>query len=84
MSKLLDILNRSTNVLPEYRPRKPMKETLLALAEQLEGSEYLDAYGNSPDLAAFEAEVAELFGKEAAVFMPSGTMAQQIALRIWC
>ena len=25
-----------------------------------------------------------MFGKEAAVFMPSGTMAQQIALRIWC
>jgi threonine aldolase len=27
--------------------------------------------------------VAGLLGKEAAVFMPSGTMAQQIALRIW-
>jgi threonine aldolase len=61
-----------------------MKETLLALAEQLEGTEYSDVYGNSTDLAAFEAEVAALFGKEAAVFMPSGTMAQQIALRIWC
>ncbi len=24
-----------------------------------------------------------MLGKEAAVFMPSGTMAQQIALRIW-
>ncbi len=28
--------------------------------------------------------MAEKFGKEAAVFLPSGTMAQQIALRIWC
>ena len=28
--------------------------------------------------------MAELFGKETAVFMPSGTMAQQIALRICC
>ncbi len=27
--------------------------------------------------------MADLLGKEAAVFMPSGTMAQQIALRIW-
>src|SRR5262249_27327174 len=26
----------------------------------------------------------ELLGKEAAVFMPSGTMCQQIAMRIWC
>ena len=30
-----------------------------------------------------EKRVAALLGKEAAVFMPSGTMAQQIALRIW-
>jgi threonine aldolase len=34
--------------------------------------------------SSFEAEIANTFGKEAAVFMPSGTMAQQIALRIWC
>ncbi|MBN2469557.1 MAG: hypothetical protein JXN59_02440, partial [Anaerolineae bacterium] len=31
----------------------------------------------------FEAQIAGLLGKPAAVFMPSGTMAQQIALRIW-
>ncbi|KAF4324589.1 hypothetical protein G195_002060 [Phytophthora kernoviae 00238/432] len=28
--------------------------------------------------------MADVLGKEAAVFFPSGTMAQQIALRIWC
>lgn len=28
--------------------------------------------------------MAKVLGKEAAVFFPSGTMAQQIALRIWC
>ena len=28
--------------------------------------------------------MAEVLGKESAVFFPSGTMAQQIALRIWC
>src|ERR687889_561052 len=32
---------------------------------------------------AVELEVAELLGKPAAVFMPSGTMAQQCALRVW-
>ena len=32
----------------------------------------------------FEQRFAELLGKEAAVLMPSGTMAQQIALRIHC
>ncbi len=33
-------------------------------------------------MAILEAEVRDLLGKPAAVFMPSGTMAQQIALRI--
>jgi threonine aldolase len=41
-----------------------------------------DVYGDGAALNAFEAKIAALLGKEAAVFMPSGTMAQQIALRI--
>src|SRR3546814_5182357 len=28
--------------------------------------------------------VAELLGKEAAVFLPSGTMCNEIAYRVWC
>jgi threonine aldolase len=42
-----------------------------------------DLYGQGELIANFERQVAELLGKEAAVFMPSGTMAQQIALRLW-
>src|SRR5437588_11299935 len=42
-----------------------------------------DRYGRGEVINRFEAEVASLLGKEAAVFMPSGTMCQQIALRIW-
>ena len=42
-----------------------------------------DTYGEGPDLQAFEARVADLLGFEAARFMPSGTMAQQIVARIW-
>jgi len=41
-----------------------------------------DRYGEGPLVAAFEAKIAALLGCEAAVFVPSGTMAQQIALRI--
>lgn len=43
---------------------------------------YPDRYGDGALIGAFEAKVAALLGKDAAVFMPSGTMAQQIALRI--
>jgi threonine aldolase len=42
-----------------------------------------DLYGATGELAELEREVAELLGKPAAVFMPSGTMAQQCALRVW-
>ncbi|APR77487.1 Low-specificity L-threonine aldolase [Minicystis rosea] len=42
-----------------------------------------DMYGEGEVIASFEREIAGLLGKEAAVFMPSGTMAQPIALRIW-
>jgi threonine aldolase len=41
-----------------------------------------DRYGDGALIGAFEAKVAALLGMEAGVFMPSGTMAQQIALRI--
>ena len=43
----------------------------------------LDVYGAGGELEALERDVAELLGKEAAVFMPSGIMAQQAALRSW-
>jgi threonine aldolase len=43
-----------------------------------------DYYGEGALINAFERKIAELLGLPAAVFMPSGTMAQQIALRIWC
>jgi threonine aldolase len=43
----------------------------------------LDRYGAGGEVEALEREVAELLGKEAAAFMPSGVMGQQAALRSW-
>lgn len=42
----------------------------------------LDIYGDGGIVTTLEDEVRGLLGKPAAVFMPSGTMIQQIALRI--
>ena len=42
----------------------------------------LDRYGAGGAVGALEAEVRKILGKPAAAFMPGGTMAQQIALRI--
>lgn len=41
-----------------------------------------DIYGEGGVVAELEAEIATIFGKPAAVFTPSGTMAQQIVLRV--
>jgi threonine aldolase len=40
-----------------------------------------DVFGDDPTINALESYVAELLGKEAAVYMPSGTMSNQVALR---
>ncbi|MDJ0634564.1 MAG: low-specificity L-threonine aldolase [Xenococcaceae cyanobacterium MO_188.B29] len=40
-----------------------------------------DVFGDDPTVNALESYVAELLGKEAAIFMPSGTMTNQVALR---
>ena len=40
-----------------------------------------DVFGDDPTVAQLEARAAEILGKEAAVFTPSGTMANQLAVR---
>lgn len=56
------------------RPTREMRAAMMA-AEVGD-----DVYGEDPTVRALEAETAEVLGKEAAVFMPSGTMANQIAI----
>ena len=41
-----------------------------------------DVFGDDPTVNALEAHVAALFGHEAALFAPSGSMANQIALQL--
>ena len=58
------------------RPTPGMREAMAA-AEVGD-----DVYGEDPTVNALEARVAALFGHEAAVFVPSGTMGNQICLRL--
>ncbi|PAW65067.1 MAG: low specificity L-threonine aldolase [Verrucomicrobiia bacterium Tous-C4TDCM] len=57
------------------RPTPAMREAMAA-AEVGD-----DMFGEDPTVAKLEARVAELLGKEAAMFAPSGTMVNQLALR---
>ena len=71
-------------------PHPPMtpSECLQNLSEECQDIQDWDVYGDFDKKASdsfikdFEAELAQEFGKEDAVFMPSGVMAQSIALLI--
>ena len=41
-----------------------------------------DVFGEDPTVNALEEEVADLLGHEAALFTPSGSMANQLGLRL--
>lgn len=57
---------------------KPTKEMLEAMLNAEVGD---DVFGEEPTVNALEEKVAKLFGKEAALFCPSGTMTNQIAIK---
>lgn len=79
-----DLLRRCTTIFPGHRARPPAEQfAVMAAWSEAHGVEH-DVYGNGPLLQAFEARIARLLGKEAAVFCISGTMAQATALRLAC
>lgn len=41
-----------------------------------------DVYGEDPTVNRLEARAAEIFGREGAIFVPTGTMGNQIAIRL--
>ncbi len=58
---------------------RPTAQMRKAMAEAEVGD---DGFGEDPTVAALEALYADRVGKEAAVFVPSGTMANQLAVRV--
>lgn len=60
-----------------------VQKSLLELANFVGPNLMPDSYGTGEAVQQLERKVATLLGKEAALFFPSGTMAQQVALRYW-
>lgn len=58
------------------RPSSGMRD---AIAQAPVGD---DVYGDDPTVNSLEERVAEMFGKEAGLFTPSGSLANQLAIRI--
>jgi len=58
---------------------KPTAEMRAAMAAAEVGD---DVYGEDPTVNRLEKRAAEIFGREAAIFVPTGTMGNQIAIRL--
>ncbi|HLZ57044.1 MAG TPA: beta-eliminating lyase-related protein [Ktedonosporobacter sp.] len=76
-------IQRACTHFLSYHYPQTTRQVLYDLADVADPDIRPDRYGQGELITRFETEVAQLLGKEAAVFMPSGTMCQQIALRIW-
>ena len=58
---------------------RPTKAMRAAMAAAEVGD---DVYGEDPTVNLLEASAAQIFGREAALFVPTGTMGNQIAIRL--
>jgi threonine aldolase len=58
---------------------KPTPEMLVAMTNAELGD---DVFAEDPTANAFEKKIAELFGMEAGLFVPSGTMSNQLGLHV--
>ena len=60
---------------------KPTPAMRVAMSEAVVGD---DVYCEDPTVIALETRVASMFGKESALFFPSGTMSNLCATLTWC
>ncbi len=59
---------------------RPTPEMRRAMAEAEVGD---DVYGEDPTVNRLQARAAEIFGREAALFVPSGSMGNLVAIKVW-
>lgn len=74
---------RDTGVVVDLRSdtvTKPTPEMRRAMAEAEVGD---DVYGEDPTVNKLQARAAEIFEHEAALFVPSGSMGNLIAIKVW-
>ena len=71
-----------SNIMYDFRSdtvTRPTPEMMRAMASARVGD---DVFGDDPAVHELEAYTADLLGKEAALFVTSGTMSNQLALRV--
>jgi threonine aldolase len=78
-----ELRSRCSLIVPGFAAPRPA-DTWRRMADWFEvsGLDH-DLYGEGELVQGFERKIARLLGKAAAVFMPSGVMAQLAAVRVW-
>jgi threonine aldolase len=79
----LKLRDRCATIVGGFRTPSPAEEFQLIADWCGANGVAHDSYGEGALIEDFERRIAALTGKAAAAFMPSGVMAQLIALRIW-
>ncbi|MEM8893005.1 MAG: GntG family PLP-dependent aldolase [Bacteroidota bacterium] len=69
-------------MIVDLRSDTVTRPTLAMKAAMFEAQVGDDVFDEDPTIHALQAKVATLFGKESALYCPSGTMTNQIALRV--
>ncbi len=77
----LEFIQNAKRKLSTHRQKTP-QQIFKELADFTSENASVDVYGAGQLINDFEREMADLLGKESAVFMPSGIMANQVAMRI--
>ncbi len=75
------IIRNCKDFLSGHGPKSP-KDRFKEIQSALTDYERADFYGHGMLIEKFEKKIAKVLGKPAAVFMPTGTMAQLIAAKI--
>ncbi|HWO75401.1 MAG TPA: aminotransferase class I/II-fold pyridoxal phosphate-dependent enzyme [Bacillus sp. (in: firmicutes)] len=82
ISSLKDAYNQANYQLAQHGKRNI--QVLKKAFQNVDGQLESDMYGSGKVIEDFQEKIAAFLSKEKSIFFPSGTMAQQIALRIWC
>ena len=76
-------LQKCADAIIHRHQQSSIKDELASLSDLAEDTDERDSYGKGGVLAQFESELQTLFGMPACVFLPTGTLAQCVAVKCY-
>ena len=86
LKERLEAASKACDTTVFWHARRTPAQVLRAVADAADdlGIDEWDVYAEKGAVARVEEQVSDLLGKPAAALFPSGIMAQQSVLRVWC